>query len=55
MAYSEKRKLNYSLNAMGVKTKTDMDKLLQRWKSEALRERPLPKHARSMKLPEYGR
>jgi hypothetical protein len=55
MAYSEKKKLNLSLNAMGVKTNADMDKLLQRWKSEALRERPLPKRSPSRELERNSR
>jgi hypothetical protein len=55
MAYSDKKKVNHSLNAMGVKTKTDMDKLLQRWKSEALRETPNPRHTPSRELQGYGR
>ena len=55
MAYSDKKKLNHSLGAMGIKTKTDMEKLLQRWKSEALRETPLPRHTPSRELAGYGR
>jgi hypothetical protein len=55
MAYSDKKKLNHSLGAMGIKTKTDMEKLLQRWKSEALRESPLPRHTPSRELQGYGR
>jgi hypothetical protein len=55
MAYSDKKKLNHSLSAMGIKTKPDMEKLLQRWKSEALRERPFPKHTPSRELQGYGR
>jgi hypothetical protein len=55
MAYSDKKKLNHSLSASGIRTQADMEKLLQRWKSEALRETPLPKHTRAMNLPEYGR
>jgi hypothetical protein len=55
MAYSDKKKLNHSFLAMGIKTNTDMEKLLQRWKSEALRERPLPARAPSGELQGYGR
>jgi hypothetical protein len=55
MAYTDKRKLNVSLKAMGVKTNTDMQKLLQRWKSEALRDSPLPRHTRSREPEGYGR
>jgi hypothetical protein len=55
MAYTDKKKLNHSLNAMGVKTSADMEKLLQRWKSEALRESPLPRRAPSRELQGYGR
>jgi hypothetical protein len=55
MAYSDKKKLNHSLTAMGIQTKSDMEKLLQRWKSEALRERPLPRHRPARELPGYGR
>jgi hypothetical protein len=55
MAYSDKKKLNHSLNAMGIKTGTDMEKLLQRWKSEALRETQLPRHTPSRELSGYGR
>jgi hypothetical protein len=55
MAYSDKKKLNHSLNAMGVKTSTDMKKLLQRWKSEALRESPLPRHTPSREPQGYSR
>jgi hypothetical protein len=55
MAYSDKKKLNHSLAAMGIKTRTDMEKLLQRWKSEALRENPLPRYAPSRELQGYGR
>jgi hypothetical protein len=55
MAYSEKKKLNHSLNAMGVKTGADMDKLLRRWKSEALRERPAPRRAPSRELEGHSR
>jgi hypothetical protein len=55
MAYSDKKKLNHSLNAMGVKTKPDMEKLLQRWKSEALRETPLPRHTPSREPAGYSR
>jgi hypothetical protein len=55
MAYSDKRKLNVSLKAMGVKTSTDMDKLLQRWKSEALRDSPLPSHTHSRESAGYSR
>jgi hypothetical protein len=55
MAYSDKKKLNHSFKAMGIKTNADMEKLLQRWKSEALRERPLPAHTPSRELQGYGR
>jgi hypothetical protein len=55
MAYTDKRKLTVSLKAMGVKTNTDMQKLLQRWKSEVLRDSPLPRHTRSREPEGYGR
>ncbi|MDR2078102.1 MAG: hypothetical protein LBP74_00085 [Treponema sp.] len=55
MAYSDKKKLNHSLAAIGIKTRPDMEKLLQRWKSEALQESPLPRHAPSRELQGYGR
>jgi hypothetical protein len=55
MTYSDKKKLNHSPLAMGVKTTTDMQKLLQRWKSEALRDSPLPRHTHSRELAGYGR
>jgi hypothetical protein len=55
MAYSERKKLNRSFEAMGIKTGTDMEKLLQRWKSEALRERPLPARSPSREREGYGR
>jgi hypothetical protein len=55
MAYSDKKKLNHSLQATGIKTKGDMEKLLQRWKSEALREKPLPRHTPLRELQGYGR
>jgi hypothetical protein len=55
MAYSDKKKLNHSLLASGIKTKTDMEKLLQCWKSEVLRETPLPGHTPSRELQGYGR
>jgi hypothetical protein len=55
MAYSDKKKLNRSFEAMGVKTSIDMGKILQRWKSEALRERPLPARAPSREFQGYGR
>jgi hypothetical protein len=55
MAYSDKKKLNRSFQALGIKTNIDMEKLLQRWKSEALRERPLPARSPSRELEGYGR
>ncbi|MDR0386540.1 MAG: hypothetical protein LBH57_00750 [Treponema sp.] len=55
MTCSDKRKLNASLKTMGVATGTDMVKLLQRWKAEALRENPLPRHTPSRELAGYGR
>jgi hypothetical protein len=55
MAYSDKKKLNRSFEAMGIKTSANMEKLLQRWKSEALRERPLPARSPSREREGYGR
>jgi hypothetical protein len=55
MTYSDKKRLNHSLSASGVKAKPDMEKLLQRWKSEALRDRPLPQRAPSRELQGMGR
>jgi hypothetical protein len=47
MAFTEKRKLNHSLSAAGIKTKDDMERLLQKWKAEALRELSPPERTRS--------
>jgi hypothetical protein len=55
MAHSDKKKLGRSFEAMGIKTNNDMEKLLQRWKSEALRERPLPRRSFSRELQGHGR
>jgi hypothetical protein len=55
MTYSDKKRLNHSLSASGVTTRPDMEKLLQRWKSEALREKPLPQRAPSRELQGIGR
>jgi hypothetical protein len=46
MAFSDKKKLNHSLNAAGIKTRDDMERLLQKWKAEALRELPSPERIR---------
>lgn len=40
MSSSEKKKLLSSFSAMGIKTGDDLEKLLTRWKDEALHERP---------------
>jgi hypothetical protein len=47
MAFRDKKKLSHSLNAMGIKTKDDMERLLQKWKAEVLREPPLPERTRA--------
>jgi hypothetical protein len=37
MPHTEKRKLNVSLNAMGIKSNNDMEHLLHKWTAEALK------------------
>ena len=56
MPYSEKRKLNVSLNAMGIKSHEDMERLLHKWTAEALKgiSGPSVTKARARE-PEYGR
>jgi hypothetical protein len=46
MSYSEKKRLNHSLNAIGIKTRDGMERLLQKWKAEAFREQPAPSRTR---------
>lgn len=56
MPYSEKRKLNASLNAMGVKSNQDMERLLHKWTAEALKGIAGPSISRARnREPEYGR
>jgi hypothetical protein len=55
MPYSEKRKLNVSLNAMGIKSNQDMERLLHTWTAEALKGITGPSVSRTRKRePEYG-
>jgi hypothetical protein len=56
MPYSEKRKLNISLNAMGIKSSPDLEQLLHKWTAEALKEKsePTVSRARNQRV-EYGR
>jgi hypothetical protein len=56
MPYTEKRKLNTSLVTMGIKTREDMEKLLHKWKAEALKGIAAPKVSRTKVMEmEYGR
>jgi hypothetical protein len=56
MPYSEKRKLNVSLTAMGIKSNQDMERLLHKWTAEALKEISGPSVSRARnREPEYGR
>jgi hypothetical protein len=56
MPYSEKRKLNVSLNAMGIKSNQDMERLLHKWTAEALKGIAGPAISRAKtREQEYGR
>jgi hypothetical protein len=56
MPYSEKRKLNVSLNAMGIQSNGDMERLLHKWTAEALKAQPKPAVSKARtREPEYGR
>jgi len=56
MPYTEKRKLNTSLVTMGIKSREDMEKLLHKWKAEALKGIAAPKVSRArVSEMEYGR
>jgi hypothetical protein len=56
MPYSEKRKLNVSLNAMGIKSNEDMERLLHKWTAEALKGQSRQAVSRTRaRVPEYGR
>jgi hypothetical protein len=56
MPYTEKRKLNISLKAMGITSNQELERLLHKWTAEALKETPGPavSRARGRKL-EYER
>jgi hypothetical protein len=56
MSYSQKRRLNLSLNAMGITSNHDMERLLHKWIAETLKRIPaqaVPKA--EAREPEYGR
>jgi hypothetical protein len=56
MPYSEKRKLNVSLNAMGIQSHQDMERLLHKWTAEALKGISVPSVSRARtREPDYGR
>jgi hypothetical protein len=56
MPYSEKRKLNVSLNAMGIKSNGDLERLLHKWTAEALHGITGPSVSKARtREPEYGR
>jgi hypothetical protein len=56
MPYTEKRKLNLSLKAMGITSNQELERLLHKWTAEALKEIPTRtiSKARGRQL-EYGR
>jgi hypothetical protein len=56
MPYSEKRKLNISLNAMGIKSNQDMERLLHKWTAEVIKGIGGPAISRTKtREPEYER
>jgi hypothetical protein len=56
MSYSQKRRLNLSLNAMGITSNNDMERLLHKWTAEALKRLPAQAVTKARaREPEYGR